>query len=478
MKTFHENNDDNLNKNSNNIEDINNTSNDTDYNYDSTPIDYNYDYSYTEENLNETKDTHEIVYPKSKLDKIFGNPQVIKEKKSNKKSITLFFIIAALIFSFGIYKITSKDTSPNIVDAFPVGINDFSTDSKTIGTLPDGRNLHLYELPIEALYNSQYKNTINFLDMYDRKVLFEIDTIEDPSFKENTVYAYDLDTGELKIILDSPTHQAIFLISDEYILCDTLDNIYLYNIKTESGEYLLPLNPHRELKTSFTYNTILVKDTIFYIYKNTLESYHVPTKKTVTLNLPPNADNFNFLEQNDEYFLIGPRNDTDTSEKSFLINKDNPTEIITIPYEGEVTKIIDTENALIFSTTRSNQDIIDLSFNKETKEFTILEEDFFPSDFYFHKYHSYDDLAFHIAASTPEEFSLKVYSTKSEELTSIDLNTYIKPNKFMNAAIPKLKKRYLFSRSDYTRYTCTPDYVLIKDKFEDDITKVYLILAK
>ena len=461
MKPFYENNDDNLNENSNNIKDI--SDNDCIYDYDSEPKEYNYDYSYTDENLNEIKKTREIGYPKSRLDKVFDNQQVIKKEKSNKKSIIIFFGIAALIFTFGIYKVTSKDTTSSIVDTLPIDIYNFPTDSETIGTLPDGRNLSLYELPIEVTYDTPYKNTIIFLDMYDRNILFELTNIEDTHFNEDSIYAYDLDTREFKTILDAPNHQAFRLISDEYILFDTLDNIYLYNIKTEFGEYILPPNADRELETSLDINIILLKDTIFYLYKNTLNSYHIPTKETITLNLPENARGFMFLAQTNDYFLIEALGNTDSTEKSFLINKDNLNEIIPIPYEGIPSSIVDTEHDLIFPSTESNQDSINLSFNKKNKAFTMLEEDFLLSEIDFKKRNIYDDLIFDIKPFPTKESTLEIYSIETKETTLINLIPYI----------------HDFSSEYNSRlYYCFADYVLIKATLEENIKKVYLILAE
>ncbi|MGL4761983.1 MAG: hypothetical protein ACRCWG_11095 [Sarcina sp.] len=471
--------DDNLNKN------INDSSKGKSYEYNYTSEEYNYNYSNdTEYDYSYSQDYSTESNELTNTDMDTNTDVKIKSTKINsniKFDIKVGLCISSailliLLFTFTIYPFISTDKNlNNTFSKYSSSINDFSTEAQTIGTLPDGRNLYLHKLPLNPGVASDLENTVNILEVYKNKVIFNLENITDTEYIDTSVLTYDLKIGETKTVLNAPDGYYDLLINDKYIVFDTGNNVYLYNLQTDIGEYLLESNPDRHHGASFNYDTILIEDIIFYIYEDILYSYHIPTKETTTLNSPPSGSNFKFIAHTNDYLLIEPYGSEDFIEKAFILSTSNPSEIIPLPPKCEVKLLIDTGDSLVFPNTKSNDSRIDLSFDKKSKKFTTLKEDFPSDEISLRRKFAYDDLIFGINSATPEDFALEVYSIKIDEITVIDLMEFIDVNEYIDLNNYGTDNVHLFNRSDYTRYSCSTDGVLITHKIKEPFSEMYFI---
>jgi hypothetical protein len=439
LKTFHENNDDNLNKNSNNIEDINESISDDDCIYDYEPKDYNYDYSYTEEEPKETSNKVEasnydsfsinqsIDTDVSYTDQIHNNisdTKITKFKNPITSNLKLISIISIFILIGGTSLIKSEilknaqdyETSA-ILQAFPSNTNDFSILNKTIGALPDGRKVYLYELPMIVPHDAITENSVDILTIYNKKVLFTVDNINNESYARDSLRSYDFKTGELETIMNNAKYLNNHLISDNYLILENNDYIYIYDVQNKLGKYLP--NIDEDFSINSGYNTILIKDTIFYIYENLLYSYHIPTKKNSNIKLP-SCERMHFSGEIDNYFLIEISDQDTFSEKTFIIDSNNTSAIIPLIDDSFNGSIFNTEKSLIFSTTDLNNNIINSAFDKETKELVLIQDDHPTLNTIL------NNLKFKFNDINSE---LEIHSMPSDEITKIDLGMYIDSTK-------------------------------------------------
>ncbi|MGL5574057.1 MAG: hypothetical protein ACRDCW_00640 [Sarcina sp.] len=448
------------------------------YEYNSTPDDYNYNQNYENSSYNydysqsnqsydyynhsnsdytgsdycntdnqitiveedkETKiqTTENIISPEinTKLSKdiIPSKKNINKEKPTGL--LVLFVVIAGIFVNYGIFNIGENFQKSTALNILPHTINDFSLEKIKLGSLSDGRNVYLRELPIKPEYSVALPNSIEILNIYKDEVLFFEDEITDSSYSVGPVQTYNLKSGEFKTVLSTP--KPYFLsknfINDKYIVLDLQDSLYIYDRTSNIGEYIFKNTLGDNIMLSFDYNTILLDESIYYIYKNTTHSYHIPTKNiTSIIASNENAEKFSykFRSATDEYVIIERlNNETDVSE-TLLIDTKNDNEVILLDYNLTNFSIIDKDDSLLLLDGNSDKGYVDAKFNKETKELTILDNSIYNNIPYLHSNANYKDLIFETAKdyvddTTMQSFLLNIYSTETQKETNFNLSTYI-----------------------------------------------------
>lgn len=361
----------------------------------------------------------------------------LKKKTPKKISGVLLtvIVISGLLINFGIFNIGENFQMSAALEVLPHTINDFSTEKIQLGSLDDGRNVYLYELPIKPKYSVPLSNSINILNIYKDEVLFFEENLTDSPYITSPVQTYNLKSGKFKTILSKPADyfNRENLMNDKYIVMDLQDSIYIYDRVSNIGEYIFKNNLEDIITVTFDSKPTLINESIYYLSNNTLYSYNIVTKDiTPILASNDTTQNFSYKLKNstEEYLLIERiHNETNICE-TLLIDTKNNNEIIILDYSLSDFSVIDKENSLILLNGDSDKGHLDVEFNKKTKELKILDDNLYDDVPYMPSNLITKDLIFEASKdytnnSDTKNIMLNIYSMENKKATIFDLSKNI-----------------------------------------------------